>query len=231
MSILSGARAGLSTTRTPECHSTRSTLGYLRATCAAAGTRRVQLVRRDGRDVSTLYGREGRGGGAQVPTLRRPWGCPSPAGGGIVAPARAPARPSRTQGARAPPARATPARPSCSRYGTQNAAARACAPRRAARQRAAAASPGRRAVRWVELGGTPAGRGQAPARSRPVGSPARMARPAAGSRAAPCLHGPRRAQSASASRVGSQELACGCGREQDAGRRGVGFAPSFSFGP
>jgi len=27
------------------------------------GTRRVQLVRRGGRDVSTLYGREGRGGG------------------------------------------------------------------------------------------------------------------------------------------------------------------------
>ena len=27
------------------------------------GTRRVQLVRRDGRDVSTLYGREGGGGG------------------------------------------------------------------------------------------------------------------------------------------------------------------------
>jgi hypothetical protein len=27
------------------------------------GTRRVQLVRRDGRDVSTLYGREGEGGG------------------------------------------------------------------------------------------------------------------------------------------------------------------------
>ena len=32
------------------------------------GARRVQLVRRDGRDVSTLYGREG-GGGA---LLRRP---------------------------------------------------------------------------------------------------------------------------------------------------------------
>jgi hypothetical protein len=32
MSILSGARASLSTTRTPECHSARSTLGYLRAT-------------------------------------------------------------------------------------------------------------------------------------------------------------------------------------------------------
>ena len=31
----------------------------------AKGTRRVQLVRRDGRDVSTLYGREG-GGGAHV---------------------------------------------------------------------------------------------------------------------------------------------------------------------
>ena len=29
----------------------------------AKGTRRVQLVRRDGRDVSTLYGREGGGGG------------------------------------------------------------------------------------------------------------------------------------------------------------------------
>ena len=28
---------------------------------AAAGTRRVQLARRDGRDVSTLYGREGGG--------------------------------------------------------------------------------------------------------------------------------------------------------------------------
>ena len=30
---------------------------------ACKGTRRVQLVRRDGRDVSTLYGREGGGGG------------------------------------------------------------------------------------------------------------------------------------------------------------------------
>jgi hypothetical protein len=29
-------------------------------------TRRVQLVRRDGRDVSTLYGREGRGGGGAL---------------------------------------------------------------------------------------------------------------------------------------------------------------------
>jgi hypothetical protein len=31
--------------------------------CGGAATRRVQLVRRDGRDVSTLYGREGGGGG------------------------------------------------------------------------------------------------------------------------------------------------------------------------
>jgi hypothetical protein len=30
------------------------------------GTRRVQLVRRDGRDVSTLYGREGEGGGGRL---------------------------------------------------------------------------------------------------------------------------------------------------------------------
>ena len=37
------------------------------AVCAStgAGTRRVQLVRRDGRDVSTLYGREGGGADAE----------------------------------------------------------------------------------------------------------------------------------------------------------------------
>ena len=39
------------------------------------GTRRVQLVRRDGRDVSTLYGREGGGGGGAA-------GRGGPAGGG-----------------------------------------------------------------------------------------------------------------------------------------------------
>jgi hypothetical protein len=33
------------------------------STACGKGTRRVQLVRRDGRDVSTLYGREGGGGG------------------------------------------------------------------------------------------------------------------------------------------------------------------------
>jgi hypothetical protein len=36
----------------------------------AVGTRRVQLVRRDGRDVSTLYGRVWGGGGARVIRLR-----------------------------------------------------------------------------------------------------------------------------------------------------------------
>jgi hypothetical protein len=40
---------------------------------AFCGTRRVQLVRRDGRDVSTLYGREGErgGGGAFCGVTRR----------------------------------------------------------------------------------------------------------------------------------------------------------------
>jgi hypothetical protein len=36
------------------------------------GTRRVQLVRRDGRDVSTLYGREGGGGGKLLPAVELP---------------------------------------------------------------------------------------------------------------------------------------------------------------
>jgi hypothetical protein len=36
------------------------------------GTRRVQLVRRDGRDVSTLYGREGGGGGNSCPARASP---------------------------------------------------------------------------------------------------------------------------------------------------------------
>ena len=42
------------------------------------GTRRVQLVRRDGRDVSTLYGREG--GGGRPPRWRscRPTSCCTP---------------------------------------------------------------------------------------------------------------------------------------------------------
>ena len=41
------------------------------AACAPSD-RRVQLVRRDGRDVSTLYGREGGGGGGLCPQRSRP---------------------------------------------------------------------------------------------------------------------------------------------------------------
>ena len=43
--------------------STRTSTARPGSTCAAErkGARRVQLVRRDGRDVSTLYGREGGG--------------------------------------------------------------------------------------------------------------------------------------------------------------------------
>ena len=48
------------------------------------GTRRVQLVRRDGRDVSTLYGREGGGGGAPSRACRARSlpGCAGPAAEG-----------------------------------------------------------------------------------------------------------------------------------------------------
>jgi hypothetical protein len=54
------------------------------STACGKGTRRVQLVRRDGRDVSTLYGREGGGGGTAP---RSP-----PAPGGRAAAARSAVR-------------------------------------------------------------------------------------------------------------------------------------------
>ena len=46
-------------------HQPKDTLSHVPVIEGQKGTRRVQLVRRDGRDVSTLYGREG-GGGART---------------------------------------------------------------------------------------------------------------------------------------------------------------------
>ena len=63
------------------------------------GTRRFQLVRRDGRDASTLYGREGAGGGGCCSRAAAPFLCLSP-----MHPSRLPVRERvcQTQGLMAP---------------------------------------------------------------------------------------------------------------------------------
>ena len=95
-------------------------------------TRRVQLVRRDGRDVSTLYGREGGGGGlrheralrllVQVPVTpqrrarareQRAGGRPPPALGGLAAPFRARGAAARNPPRSAPAAAPTPPAAAC----------------------------------------------------------------------------------------------------------------------
>ena len=84
-------------------------------------TRRVQLVRRDARDVSTLYGREG---GARAPFLNRrpgrtgrarPPPLPAVASPGPPAPARARARPAYRQSRYSPPPQSPLCRHTCRR--------------------------------------------------------------------------------------------------------------------
>ena len=86
--------AGLSRSAPPRGRGGTLRGGRGSARCLRSCRRRVQLVRRDGRDVSTLYGREGGGGGCLRSCRRRPTpaAAPAPAARGRVSRAAGRAR-------------------------------------------------------------------------------------------------------------------------------------------